>query len=95
MYHKYKGEELKFKFIHDVDQKTSYCIVTKVSDDSEVGRGISKVHPNDTYNKAEGRYRTFGRALQSFVPKADRLEFWQAYQNWKTTNSRLVLSSDK
>lgn len=95
MYHKYNGEELKFKFIHDVENRTTHCIVTKVSDDTEVGRGISKLHPNDNYSKAEGRYRTFARAIQSFVPKTDRLGFWQAYQNWRTTEPRLVLSSDK
>ena len=33
------------------------------------------------------------RALQEFVPKTDRLAFWGAYSNWRTTEPRIQLNT--
>lgn len=103
MYFKYNDEELVFKFEHQPQPEDAEgnktprytkCTVTKVANDEFVAQGVARVHPNDNFDREKGRQYALGRALQEFVPKAERLPFWQAYQNWKTPVPRLILSTD-
>lgn len=58
--------------------------------------GVARVHPNDkNFDKEKGRQISFGRAIASFVPKKDRLKFWEAYSTWKSAEPRMQLSPGK
>lgn len=101
MYINYQGQELKFTFHHitetapDVPQKGTICVVTTVKDDKFVAKSFSRLHPNDNFDRAKGRQISFGKALQEFVDKKDRLEFWTAYSNWRSTTPRMTLGVAK
>jgi len=57
--------------------------------------GIARVHPNDkNFVKEIGRQISLGNALKKFVPKEDRIMFWETYRNWKTSKPRMLLSTN-
>lgn len=100
MYFTYNNEEYKFKFTHQSnpekgEPRFTVCTVTKGDKDEFVAQAFAKVHPRDNFDKKKGREISFGRALQEFVPKADRLAFWGAYSNWRTTEPRIQLNTKK
>ena len=58
--------------------------------------GLARVHPKDkNYIKETGRQVALGNALKMFIPKEDRIKFWEVYANWKTPTPRMLLSTVK
>ena len=102
MYITYNGKELAFKFKHntaipatieDTPRGTECLVVDK--EGNFVAKAWAKLHPKDVFDKAKGREIAFGRALKEFVPKADRLAFWETYSNWRSEEPRMVLGTKK
>ena len=99
MFIDYKDQELAFRFRHNTNPsidipRGTECTVTD-REGNFVAKSFARLHPKDNFDKAKGREIAFGRALQEFVPKEDRFQFWEKYSNWRTKFPRIVLGTKK
>lgn len=98
----YKGQKLGFRFKHITDAPTeenpqprgTICTVTD-ENGQFVAQSFARLHPKDQFDKNKGRQIALGYALREFVPKEDRFVFWEVYQNWRTTEPRMVLGTKR
>ena len=98
----YKGRKLGFRFKHITQVPTeenpqprgTICLVTD-AEGNFVAQTFAKLHPKDQFDKNKGRQVAFGKALQEFVPKEERLGFWEDYNNWRTDTPRMVLGTKR
>lgn len=97
MYTTYKGKELAIRFTHvnEKNLRATICTVKEKNSEDIFAQAVAKVHPNDNYCKAKGREVSFGKVLQEFVDKKDRLGFWKLYANWKSETPRITLGEKK
>jgi hypothetical protein len=99
MFINYAGKELAFRFRHNANPESDIPLGTEVTvTDKEgnfVAKSFAKLHPNDQFNREIGRKVAFGRVLQEFVQKEERLPFWEAYSTWRTDEPRMTLGTKK
>lgn len=73
------SENIRVKFQHNTLEKKT---VTAVEVGNQQFLGVSKVHPNDIYDKAIGRKTSLVRALdKSMLSKADRTLVWDTLRS--------------
>lgn len=81
----FKHIDIPFGYIYNHE---TICTITR---DETVTRraiagGIARCSRSDSFDKATGRELAFARALQAFVPKQERLDWWKAF--WESCDGQ-------
>lgn len=90
--YKWHGKQYKVEFFHTDEghrcvtcpwTRQTTCVIVeenpKDGPDLNWGMGVAMCSKKDQFDRSKGRELSFARAVQSFVPKAERLDWWKAF----------------